>query len=380
MKHPGTHALVAVISAVAIAVTGVAAFAQAAPTATSSKAADTASTQARGPKVVFDTDFGQLNDDSQALYLLLQGGANVLGITTVSGNTWSAEGTAYALRQLQLVHRTNIPVYQGASDPLFGSRQDKLAAEGALFGKVGYTGAWSHQRPTDYRHLASTPYRGYATTAKGHGSAADFIVDQVKKYPHQVTLFVLGPATNIALAVKTHPEIVPLVKQVIYMGGAYDVPGNEGPAAEFNVWFDPEASRIALTTPFPMQTIIPLDVTDTVVYGINQYNQIVDGRQTPITREFKDLQGPDFAKNPSLRFYIYDSITAGIFLDPSLITKASIRKVDVDTTYGLDYGRTLGYRPANAPLGAQSAQIVQGINVRQFFNLYIKEMTAPIQH
>ncbi|WP_163507332.1 nucleoside hydrolase [Fodinicola acaciae] len=351
------------------------AIAAAAP-ATSAPAAPSAA----GQKVIFDTDFGQLNDDSQALYLLLQGGADILGVTTVSGNTWAAEGTAYALKQLELVHRQHIPVYQGASDPLLGSRQDKLATEGEMFGKVTYKGAWSRQRPTDYRHLATPPYRGYAHTAKANGSAVDFIVNQVKRNPHQVTLFVLGPATNIALAVKQHPEIVPLVKQVIYMGGAYDVPGNQGPSAEFNVWFDPEASRIALNAAFPQQTIVPLDVTDTVLYGKAQYDRIASAPATPITQEFRDLQGPGFAKDPNKTEYVYDALTSGIFLDPTLVTSASTRKVQVDTVYGYDYGRTLGYQPSLAPTGTQSARVVQRIDVDRFFELYVREMTSPVRH
>ncbi|MBO0851471.1 MAG: nucleoside hydrolase, partial [Pseudonocardia sp.] len=185
-------------------------------------------------KVIFDTDFGELNDDSQALFILLQSGVNVLGVTTVSGNTWSAEGAAYALRQLELEGKQNIPVYQGSADPLLGSRMDKLPDEARLFGvDTSYSGAWSHPQPAGYQQLAQPPYGGYAKTPKAEGSAADFIVDEIKKNPHEITLFVLGPATNIALAVKKNPEIVPLVKQVIYMGGAFDVPGNQGPAAEF---------------------------------------------------------------------------------------------------------------------------------------------------
>jgi inosine-uridine nucleoside N-ribohydrolase len=337
-----------------------------------------AAPSARGQKVIFDTDFGQLNDDSQALYLLMQGGADVLGITTVSGNTWAAEGTAYALKQLELVHHQRIPVYEGASDPLLGSRQDRLATEGALFGKVSYKGAWSRQRPADYRHLAQPPYRGYASTTKASGSAVDFIVDQVKRNPHQVTLFVLGPATNIALAVTEHPEIVPLVKQVIYMGGAYDVPGNQGPAAEFNVWFDPEASRIVLNSAFASQVIVPLDVTDTVLYGRAQYERIVRGPVTPITQEFRDLQGPLFASDPGRTDYVYDALTAGIFLDPSLVSSESVRKVQVDTVYGFDYGRTLGYEVGEAPVGVREARVVQRVDVDRFFDLYVREMTRSV--
>lgn len=337
-----------------------------------------AAPSAAGQKVIFDTDFGQLNDDSQALYLLLQAKADVLGVTTVSGNTWAAEGAAYALRQLELVHRQDIPVYEGASDPLGGSRQYRQARDAKRFGKITYLGAWDHPRPASYRHLAQPPYRGYATTPEARGSAVNFIVNTIKANPHQVTLFVLGPATNIAKALRTHPEIAPLVKRVIFMGGAYDVPGNSGPAAEFNTWFDPEAAKIALNAPFPQATIVPLDVTDTVVITKKQYDRVVAGPDTPITREFKDLMGPEFAKDPSYQTYIYDSLTSATFLDPSLVTQAPTRNVQVDTHYGLDYGHTLGYEPDLAPEHTRPAKIIQRIDVARFFDLYVQELTKPV--
>lgn len=330
-------------------------------------------------KVIFDTDFGQLNDDSQALFQLLQAGVNVLGVTTVSGNTWSAEGAAYALRQLELEGRSNIPVYQGSADPLFGSRMGQLPTESAMFGEdISYAGAWSHPQPASYQQLAEAPYGGYAKTPKADGNAVDFIVDTVKRYPHEVTLFALGPATNIALAVKKNPEIVPLVKQVIYMGGAFDVPGNQGPAAEFNVWFDPEAARIAFTTPFPDQLVVPLDVTDTVWYSKAEYDRIVAGDNTPIKQEFKDLQGPDFTKDANHRTHIWDALTAAIFLHPELVTASTVRRVSVDTTYGPDYGRTLGFDPAHAPAGTQPVRIVQRIDVPKFYDVFVGLLTKPV--
>lgn len=330
-------------------------------------------------KVIFDTDFGELNDDSQALFMLLQAGVNVLGVTTVSGNTWSAEGAAYALRQLELEGKQNIPVYQGSADPLLGSRVDKLQAEAQLFGAdTSYSGAWSHPQPAGYQQLAQPPYGGYARTPKAEGSAVDFIVDQIEKNPHEITLFVLGPATNIALAVKKNPEIVPLVKQVIYMGGAFDVPGNQGPAAEFNVWFDPEAARIAFTTPFPDQMAIPLDVTDTVWYGKAEYDRVTAGENTPIKQEFKDLQGPKFAKDPNSRDHLWDVLTAAVFLQPSLVTSSAVRRVQVDTREGLDYGRTLGFAPDHAPAGTQQVRIVQRIDLPKFYDLFVQELGKPL--
>ncbi|GAA5173059.1 nucleoside hydrolase [Pseudonocardia eucalypti] len=331
-----------------------------------------------GAKVIFDTDFGELNDDSQALFLLQQAGVNVLGVTTVSGNTWSVEGAAYALRQLELQGQPGVPVYQGSADPLFGSRQATLAAEAQRFGAdISYAGAWEHPQPADYRQLPRPPYGGYAKAARADGNAVDFIVDQVKRYPHEVTLFALGPATNVALAVKKNPEIVPLVKQVVYMAGAFDVPGNQGPAAEFNVWFDPEAARIAFGTPFPDQLVVPLDVTDTVWYGKPEYDRLVAGENTPIKQEFKDLHGPKFDQDPGRRTHLWDQIAAAVFLRPDLITQSVVRQVQVYTQYGVNYGRTMGFEPGRAPAGAQPARIVQRIDIPRFYDLYAGELGKP---
>lgn len=372
------RSLGALVAVAALAAGGVTASAGATGATAQPRRAAVPVASAAGQKVLFDTDFGQLNDDSQALYLLLQAKADVLGVTTVTGNTWAAEGAAYALRQLEFVHRQDIPVYEGASDPLRGSRQYRQARDAKRFGTVGYLGAWDRTRPRSYRELAEPPYRGYATTPEAKGSAVDFIVNTVKRNPHQVTLFVLGPATNVAKAVRGHPEIVPLVKRVIFMGGAYDVPGNSGPAAEFNTWFDPEAAKIALNAPFPQATIVPLDVTDTVLIRKEQYDRVVAGPDTPITREFKDLMGPEFAKDPAYETYIYDSLTSAAFLDPSLVTRAPTRKVQVDTHYGVDYGHTLGYDPDLAPEHTRPARIIQRIDVARFFDLYVREMTRPV--
>ncbi len=93
--------------------------------------------------------------------------------------------------------------------------------------------------------------------------AVNFIIETVKKYPREVTLLVIGPMTNIALAIRMSPEIVPLIKRIVFMAGAFEVPGNTTPAAEMNVWYDPEAARVVVRQPIE-QAFIPLDVTNTV--------------------------------------------------------------------------------------------------------------------
>ena len=333
-----------------------------------------------GEKVIFDTDFGQLNDDSLALYMLTQSAAEVLGVTTVAGNTYAESGTAYALRQLERVGRTDIPVHEGLKEPIFGSRKDIIAATDALHSKRGWHGAWDKEQPASYTDVADV-YDGPPTTTPAEGSAPDFIVDQVRKHPGEVTIIAIGPLTNVAIAVKNHPEIVPLVKQIMYMGGAFDVPGNDSaPATEFNIWFDPDAARIVWDAPWEKQIVVPLDVTDTVQYSINEYNRIMDGADTTITQQFEAVQGPQFEKNPGRVTDIWDTIVPALLFQPDLVTRSAERNITVDTTFGLNYGRTLGYEAKNSPVGLQSGTIIQRIDNERFFDIFIGLLSGPIRH
>lgn len=227
---------------------------------------------AASERVIVDADMGVLNDDAVALFMLVNSPAvELLGVTIVPGNSWAEHCTASALRQLELIGRTDIPVFMGVREPLMGSRQPWLEAEELLWGRTEVLGAYGRPRATSYLALDREPVIGYPTIAPSAENAVDFIVRSVKAYPNEVTLFVIGPATNVALAVRKNPEIVPLVKRVYYMGGSVDVPGNSTPAAEFNWWFDPEAARIALRTPFREQFIVPTDIAERMFYTKTEY-------------------------------------------------------------------------------------------------------------
>ncbi|MDF2679449.1 MAG: nucleoside hydrolase [Brevibacillus sp.] len=345
----------------------------------------TASAKTSKEKVIIDADMGQLNDDAVVLFMLANSkDVDVLGVTTVAGNTWAEEGTAYSLKQLELINRQDIPVIQGAVEPLMGNRQNWLEAEERLYGNSEYLGAFARNRPESYLKLNKEPYGGYPKTKPSNQHAVDFIVEQVKKNPNEVTLFVIGPATNVALAVKKNPEIVPLVKQVIYMGGAIDIPGNTTPAAEFNWWFDPEAIKITLHTPFKKQMVVPNDIAERVYYTKDIYDRIVQQPETPIVKMFKDLQGPRFQKDPNSKSFVWDALTAAIFLKPEIATKVEERYIDIDTNYGPNYGRSIGYHetrrrdfdhPENFPAGTQKVQILFDIDREAFWNLYVDLLT-----
>jgi inosine-uridine nucleoside N-ribohydrolase len=336
-------------------------------------------------RVIVDADMGVLNDDAVALFMLLNSpNVEVLGVTIVPGNSWTEHGTAAALRQLELVGRTDVPVFMGVREPLMGSRQPWLEAEERLWGRSEYLGAYGRPRPESYLKLDREPAIGYPTSRPADEHAVDFIVRAVKAHPNEVTLFVLGPATNVALAIRKNPEIVPLVKRVYYMGGAIDVPGNTSPTAEFNWWFDPESVRITLRAPFREQIVVPIDIAERVYYTNDEYSRIAAAPETPITKLFKQLHGPRFARDATARSFVWDALTTAIFLQPSIATRLDERFVDVDVTYGPNYGRSIGYHesrrrslatPADFPAGTQKMKVLMDVDRKAFWDLYVDLMT-----
>ena len=336
-------------------------------------------------KVIIDADMGQMNDDAVVLFMLANSdNIDILGLTIVAGNTWVEEGTAYGLRQLEVIGRTDIPVLMGANEPLMGSRQASLSAEEALYGNVEYMGAYSRPKPKSYLQIGREPYGGYPQSEPSSENAVDFIVRQVLENPNEVTLFVIGPATNVALAVKKNPEIVPLIKSVYYMGGAIDIPGNTSPAAEFNWWFDPESVKICLRTPFNEQIVVPNDIAERVYFTKAQHDRIVAAPETPLTRMYRELMEARWTSNPDRRSYVWDAITAAAFLEPEIVTRMEERFIDIDTNMGPNYGRSIGYhesrrrsfdQPENFPAGTQKVKIVFDIDREAFWDLYIDLLT-----
>jgi len=348
-------------------------------------------------KVIYDNDFGQLRDGVLALDMLVQSDSvEVLGVTTVVGDSWVEASTAYALRFLEVLNRTDIPVYQGAGVPLMGDRKAWLGAYQKLWGKPGFLGAWNlGKRPTSYRDLKHhLPYGGNPTTKPQDKSAAEFIVEAVKKYPNKITIFCVGPTTNLALAIRTNPEIIPLIKEVVYMGGGFQ---GRSSMAEFNFWFDPEAAKITIRTPFKKQTLVPWDATTKpeVKFSHEHYERIVSGPDTPLVQMIRDIYGPLFAtdensKVPRYTRFMWDAIATSVFLKPDLINHVEEQYVDVEVLLGLNYGRSVGFEKDrftydystpgsldNFPAGTQKISVVYDIDGEAFWDLFVELMTKP---
>ena len=327
-------------------------------------------------KVLLDTDMVEAFDDGIAMLMLARAPqVELLGVTTVVGNTWVEEGTAYALRQLEAVKlEWKVPVAMGFAEATRRGRAEGLGEERRLFGEGhdDWMGAYSHSRPESWQAAYTAMYGVKPKCAPVREHAVDFMINCVKRNPGEVTIVEVGTCGNLAAAVRRAPEIVPLIKRVIYMGGAVFQEGNVTPAAEFNWWFDPEAARSCLRTPFKEQIIVPLDACEKIRFDgprlLDVMGHVKNEMIAPMLRRKYDLF---FADNPDYVIYVWDVIAAAIFVDPTLIAEEVSYPVDVDDQFGLSYGKVYAFK-GKAPVGARSARIVLTVDEGRLWEMIYK--------
>lgn len=191
-------------------------------------------------KIIIDTDPGQ--DDAVAILLALASPElEVLGLTCVAGNVPLALTTKNARIVCELAGRRDIRVFAGCDRPLL---RPLVTAE-YVHGKTGLDGIALPEPTMALQDL----------------HAVDFIIETLRhEAPGTVTLCPLGPLTNIATAFRRAPEIISKVEQIVLMGGAYFEVGNTTPAAEFNIYVDPQAAEIVFKSGAPL-VVVPLDAT-----------------------------------------------------------------------------------------------------------------------
>lgn len=322
-------------------------------------------------KVILDSDMVILFDDGVAMMMLAnQPDVELLGVTIVPGNTWVSEGAAYGIRQLEVLNRKDIPVALGIRYPLRAARCETLEVEQKMFGySSSYVGCFARVEPASYLDVYRKEYRTRPKIKPVDKHAVDFLIDTVKANPGEVTVMPIGPCTNLAIAIRMAPEIIPLIKRVVYMGGAFDVPGNTTPAAEFNWWFDPEAAKMCVRAAFADQLIVGLDVCEKYRLNKKVYDRLTT-KDTRVAKMLREKYGPEFGKDPRHTRMVWDTIAAAVVIDPTLIVEEDTRWVDVNSDYGLDYGRSLSYKK-QGPAGTQKARILMAIDEKRFWNLMV---------
>lgn len=323
-------------------------------------------------KVILDTDMVEVFDDGIAMMLLAKSpNIDLLGVTVVAGNTWVPEGVAYGIRQLESIGETDIPLCQGVRLPIEPNRIDNIKDEVKLNGiGDGYLGSMGYAEPKSWRDFYVERYGEEPTAAPIDQHAVDFIIEQVHKNPNEVSILAIGTCCNLAMAVRKDPTIVPLIKRVIYMGGAFTVPGNTHPAAEFNWWYDPMAARIAVRSPFKEQMVVGLDVCNKVTMNKERYQRIIDNMKNPELAKMlrNNFLYSSFEKDPNLNWCVWDVIVAAIAVDPSILTEEMTRHIDVNAEKGISYGHSVAFHQ-NPPAGTQPARIVLDIDKAKFWTL-----------
>jgi purine nucleosidase len=285
-------------------------------------------------KIIIDTDPGQ--DDAVAILLALASPElEVLGVTAVAGNVPLALTQRNARVVVELAGAT-VPVFAGADRPL---RRALVTAE-HVHGKTGLDGA---DLPDPARPLAD-------------GHAVDFIIDTLRREaPGTVTLCPLGPLTNIAAAFQRAPDIIGRVQRIVLMGGAYFEVGNITPAAEFNIYVDPEAADIVMQSGCRI-VIVPLDVTHKALTSAAWIAQMrgLGNRAGAVVAGWTDFfERFDVAKYGHAGAPLHDPCVIAYLLDPALFSGREVN-VAIETVSDLTRGMTVADwwgvtdRPKNA--------------------------------
>jgi inosine-uridine nucleoside N-ribohydrolase len=265
--------------------------------------------------ILIDCDPG--HDDAIALLLALASPElDLLGVTTVAGNQTLEKTTVNALRVLEFAGRTEIPVAAGAERPLV--RDPFVAAY--VHGETGLDGP-------DLPAPRSSPVEQHA---------ADFLAEKIREAGGGVTLVPIGPLTNVALMMALHPDARP--ERIVLMGGAV-AEGNVTPAAEFNIWCDPEAAARVFGSGIDL-TMVGLDVTHKALFT-KEHIARLEGRVGEMVTEL--LQFYDRFHREVYGFEgspIHDAVAVAHVLRPALVETLH-RNVEVDVESELCRGRTV---------------------------------------
>ena len=340
----------------------------------------------RPPKVIIDTDFNTIGDDGQvaamAAQLHARGAIDLLGLTVASGNQWLNQGVSDALKAVERLGIENrVKVYAGAPFPLLHDYKSYLHELTLAGPPVDYVGAFA-SAPVGPDRLVPPP-DGFAThTRPAEMNAVDFIIETVHRYPHEVTILEIAPPTNLALAIRKDPSIVPLIDKIVTMAGQIYAPGNAYlDTAEFNWWVDPEATQIVLRAAIP-HYVIPLDCTNTIPLTKDLYLRIAQHQpQTIITRLFRDEFAPFFGSGPPPYVpYIFDTTALAFLVDPSLATDVRDLWLDVSTTFDRNYGKSIVYvsDPYPSIQLLQKSKVVFKLDNARFHAFYADLLTSPV--
>lgn len=318
-------------------------------------------------RVIVDTDPGV--DDAMAILLALNSPElKVEALTVVPGNVDGHQGLENALKIASLAGRCDVIIAGGAQHPL----NQKLITAQYWHGPNGLAGV---ELP--------------ASKCKADSRfGPDLIIERVHKYPHEITLIPVGPLTNIALAVSKDPSIVPLVKNIVIMGGSI-TGGNVNGAAEANIYNDPEAASIVFNAGW-MVTMIGSDVGERTLITRKHLVELQSqhGPESDFVAKLADFYITRSEKSGYQGAAMYDPLAVATVVDPTLVTLKDMH-VDVETRGEFTRGETVANRMGSnennvlhgdhyeiegvVPLKS-NARVCLGSNADRFIDLFISRI------
>ena len=332
-----------------------------------------ASAPGKPRRIIIDTDPGI--DDAMAIFLALRSPElKVEAITPVAGNVPLDLTLPNALRLLEIAGRTDIPVAAGASHPLVR----RLATAGHVHGVNGLAGV-------EFPEPKTNPVKE---------TAPDLIRRIVRENPGEITLVAVGPLTNVALALRADPELAGMIPAIVIMGGSLSG-GNMTPAAEFNIYVDPEAARIVFDANVPL-TMVGLDVTRKCRVSEEHIKQL-EAANNPVSQAAGKILRATYERmrhgGEVTDIDLHDALAVASLIDHDVITRKDYY-VEVETAGEFTAGQTVGYDghapirrsaqmetsapeppPADLPF-KPNAQVAVGVDPDRFFHLLIQRLTA----
>ena len=304
-------------------------------------------------RIIIDTDPG-IDDACAILLALASPELSLEGLSIVHGNCSLEQATLNGLSMLELANADHIPVAKGCELPLV--QPSLLAPE-----THGNTGL-------GYAKLPEPRIKPQVQ----HG--CDFLIEQVRAYPGEITLVAIGPLTNVAMAIRKEPRFAREVKELIVMGGAIRHEGNTTALAEFNTYVDPHAAHIVYHAGIPT-TLVPLDVTYPCVLTQGDVDRLLQ-TESPLTRfiadatrfymefhdEFQGVQG----------CIINDPLALALTFAPELCDYQELY-VDVDISGGVSMGNTFAdfYNHSKKPV---NIKVALGVRGREFIELFLERI------
>ena len=305
-------------------------------------------------KIIIDTDPGQ--DDAVAILLALASERlEVLGITAVAGNVPLDLTEKNARKICELARKPGTRVYAGAKSPM---KRPLVTAE-YVHGKTGLDGPNLPEPDMPLQPL--------------HG--VDFLVETLLHEPAgEITLCTLGPLTNIGLALQQAPQIADRIKQIVMMGGGFFEGGNVTPAAEFNIYVDPEAARLVFASGIPI-VMMPLDVTHKVLTTRARLDRIAT-IGTPVARAVVELL--EFFERYDEHKYgtdggpLHDPTVVAWLLKPELFS-GRYCNVEIETQSPLTEGMTVTdwWQVTDRP---HNALVIHEVDAEGFFDLLFEHI------